>query len=331
MKLRIGVLGAGHLGKIHMKCIRELPDQYELVGFFDPSIKSAKEASAQFELMPFHSMQSLIDSVDVVDIVTPTASHFECAATAIRNFKHVFIEKPVTTNLEEAKVLIKLANEAGIKAQVGHVERFNPAFKAVQQYFHNPKFIETHRLSQFNPRGTDVSVVLDLMIHDIDIVLAVTKANVRKVSASGVAVLSDTPDIANARLELDNGCVANLTASRISLKSMRKSRFFQKDAYISVDFLNKESEVVRMREVEGEVDPFSVTIDLGEKGKKEIIFDKPAISENNAIRDELSAFATAITTDSPTEVSIEQGTRALEVALLILEKMKQSVMLQFEE
>jgi predicted dehydrogenase len=276
-------------------------------------------------------MQSLIDSVDVVDIVTPTASHFECAATAIRNFKHVFIEKPVTTNLEEAKVLIKLANEAGIKAQVGHVERFNPAFKAVQQYFHNPKFIETHRLSQFNPRGTDVSVVLDLMIHDIDIVLAVTKANVRKVSASGVAVLSDTPDIANARLELDNGCVANLTASRISLKSMRKSRFFQKDAYISVDFLNKESEVVRMREVEGEVDPFSVTIDLGEKGKKEIIFDKPAISENNAIRDELSAFATAITTDSPTEVSIEQGTRALEVALLILEKMKQSVMLQFEE
>jgi predicted dehydrogenase len=228
-------------------------------------------------------------------------------------------------------VLIKLANEAGIKAQVGHVERFNPAFKAVQQYFQNPKFIETHRLSQFNPRGTDVSVVLDLMIHDIDIVLAVTKANVRKVSASGVAVLSDTPDIANARLELDNGCVANLTASRISLKSMRKSRFFQRDAYISVDFLNKESEVVRMREVEGEVDPFSVTIDLGDKGKKEIIFDKPTISENNAIRDELSAFATAITTDSPTEVSIEQGTRALEVALLILEKMKQSVMLQLEE
>jgi predicted dehydrogenase len=331
MKLRIGVLGAGHLGKIHMKCIRELPDQYELVGFFDPSIKSAKEASAQFELMPFHSMQSLIDSVDVVDIVTPTASHFECAAAAIRNFKHVFIEKPVTTNLEEAKILIKLANEAGIKAQVGHVERFNPAFKAVQQYFQNPKFIETHRLAQFNPRGTDVSVVLDLMIHDIDIVLAVTKANVRKVSASGVAVLSDTPDIANARLELDNGCVANLTASRISLKSMRKSRFFQRDAYISVDFLNKESEVVRMREVEGEVDPFSVTIDLGEKGKKEIIFDKPAISENNAIRDELSAFAAAITTDSPTEVSIEQGTRALEVALLILEKMKQSVMLQLED
>jgi predicted dehydrogenase len=276
-------------------------------------------------------MQSLIDSCDVVDIVTPTISHFECAATAIRNFKHVFIEKPVTTTLEEAKVLIKLANEAGIKAQVGHVERFNPAFKAVQSYFQNPKFIETHRLSQFNPRGTDVSVVLDLMIHDIDIVLAVTKANVRKVSASGVAVLSDTPDIANARLELDNGCVANLTASRISLKSMRKSRFFQRDAYISVDFLNKESEIVRMKEVEGEADPFAVTIDLGERGKKEIIFDKPTISENNAIRDELSAFATAITTDSPTEVSLEQGTRALEVALLVLEKMKQSVMLQLEE
>jgi predicted dehydrogenase len=331
MKLKIGVLGAGHLGKIHMKCIRELSDQYELVGFFDPDIQKAKEAAAQFELMPFHSIDSLLDSVDVVDIVTPTIYHFDCAAAAIRKFKHIFIEKPVTHTLDEAKALIKLANEAGIKAQVGHVERFNPAFTAVRQHLTQPKFIETHRLAQFNPRGTDVSVVLDLMIHDIDIVLAVTKANVRKVSASGVAVLSDTPDIANARLELDNGCVANLTASRISLKSMRKSRFFQRDAYISVDFLAKESEIVRMKEVHGEPDPFSVTIDLGEKGKKEILFDKPTIEANNAIKDELASFANAINGLAPLEVTLEQGTRALEVALLILEKMKQASLLQVDE
>ncbi|MFZ4785293.1 MAG: Gfo/Idh/MocA family protein [Flavobacteriales bacterium] len=331
MKLRIGVLGAGHLGKIHMKCIRELPEKYELVGFFDPSIQQAKAAAAEFELMPFHSMESLIESVDVVDIVTPTIHHFDCASAAIRKFKHIFIEKPVTQTLEEAKALIKLAGEAGIKAQVGHVERFNPAFRAVASHIHQPKFIETHRLAQFNPRGTDVSVVLDLMIHDIDIVLAVTKANVRKISASGVAVLSDTPDIANARLELDNGCVANLTASRISLKSMRKSRFFQRDAYISVDFLQKESEIVKMKEVIGDPDPFSVTIDLGEKGKKELFFDKPTVEAGNAIRDELESFADAIFNETPTEVSLEQGTKALDVALQILEKMKQSVILQHED
>lgn len=331
MKLKIGVLGAGHLGKIHMKCIRELSEEFELVGFFDPNIQNAKEAAAQFDLMPFHSMESLIDSVDVVDIVTPTLHHFDCASASIRKFKHIFIEKPVTTTVEEAKALIKLANEAGIRAQVGHVERFNPAFQSAKNQFHHPKFIETHRLAQFNPRGTDVSVVLDLMIHDIDIVLAVTNANVRKVSASGVAVLSDTPDIANARLELDNGCVANLTASRISLKAMRKSRFFQKDAYISVDFLTKEAEIVRLREVEGDPDPFAITIDLGDKGKKEIIFDKPAVENTNAIKDELKSFYYSIIEDTPSEVTLEQGTRALEVALMILEKMKQSVILQQED
>lgn len=331
MKLKVGVLGAGHLGKIHMKCIRELPEVYELVGFFDPDIQKAKEAAAQFELMPFHSIDSLIDSVDVVDIVTPTLYHYDCAVAAIKKFRHIFIEKPVTTTLEEAKGLIKLAGEAGIKAQVGHVERYNPAFTAARGHLNHPKFIETHRLAQFNPRGTDVSVVLDLMIHDIDIVLAVTKANVRKVSASGVSVLSDTPDIANARLELDNGCVANLTASRISLKAMRKSRFFQKDAYISVDFLAKEAEIVRMREVEGEADPFSLTIDLGEKGKKEILFDKPQVEANNAIKDELNAFALSIINDTPPEIPLEHGTKALEVALIILEKMRQSAILQLDE
>lgn len=330
--LKIGVLGAGHLGKIHMKCIRELPDIYELVGFYDPNINNAKSAAEQFGLMPFHSMESLLDAVDVVDIVTPTTQHFECASAAIKRLKHVFIEKPVTTTIEEARILIKLAKEAGIKAQVGHVERFNPAFIAAQSFLHQPKFIETHRLAQFNPRGTDVSVVLDLMIHDIDIILSVTKANARRISASGVSVLSDTPDIANARIELDNGCVANLTASRISLKAMRKSRFFQKDAYIAVDFLTKEAEIVRMKEVIGEPDPFSLNIDLGPgKGMKEIIFDKPDIPETNAIRDELASLATCIHEDKFPVVSLEDGTRALDVALQVLEKMSQHVLLQEDE
>jgi len=289
-RLKIGVLGAGHLGRIHMKCILELPEVYELVGFFDPGIENAKKAAAEYNLMPFHSMESLVEAVDVVDIVTPTTQHYACASFCMRRQKHVFIEKPVTTTIDEARALIKLSEEAGVKVQVGHVERFNPAFRAAEPFLASPKFIETHRLAQFNPRGTDVSVrgtdvsvVLDLMIHDIDVILSVTKANVRKISASGVAVLSDTPDIANARIELDNGCVANLTASRISLKAMRKSRFFQKDAYISVDFLTKESEIVRMKEVIGEPDPFSVTIDLGgDKGIKEILFEKPTIEPTNA-------------------------------------------------
>jgi predicted dehydrogenase len=331
-KLRIGVLGAGHLGKIHMRCIQELPELYELAGFFDPSVENARAASEQFGVMPFHSMDSLLDAVDVVDIVTPTTSHFDCASAAIKKLKHVFIEKPVTNTVDEARILIKLAKEAGIKAQVGHVERFNPAFKAAEPFLNQPRFIETHRLAQFNPRGTDVSVVLDLMIHDIDIVLSVTGANARRISASGVSVLSDTPDIANARIELDNGCVANLTASRISLKNMRKSRFFQKDAYISVDFLTKEAEIVRMKEVIGEPDPFSVTIDLGHgKGKKEILFEKPQIPESNAIRDELSSLADCIHNDKFTKVSLLDGTRALEVAMQVLEKMSQHILLQDPE
>lgn len=326
--LRIGVLGAGHLGKIHMKCIRELPGLYELVTFHDPDIARAREASEQFGIEPSHSIAHLCDQVDVVDIVTPTIHHFACASAAIRQFRHVFIEKPVTATVEEARALIKLANEANVLAQVGHVERFNPAFVAARPYFDQPRFIETHRLAPFNPRGTDVSVVLDLMIHDIDIVLAVTRANVRRISASGVAVLSETPDIANARLELDNGCVANLTASRISLKAMRKSRFFQRDAYIAVDFLSREAEIVRMRQVTGSPDPFSLTIDLGDKGQKEILFDKPAIPEGNAIRDELAAFAHSIREGIPPVVTLEEGARALDVAMQVLEKMNQSVLLQ---
>ncbi len=322
--LKIGVLGAGHLGKIHIRCIKELASVYNLVGFYDPDVSKHRAVSEEFGIRAFDSIEALISEVDVVDIVTPTLSHFECASAALRASKHVFIEKPITNTIDEARVLMGLSEEANVKVQVGHVERFNPAYVAAREAINKPQFIEAHRLAEFNPRGTDVSVVLDLMIHDIDIILSATGANVKKVSASGVAVVSETPDIANARLEFDNGCVANLTASRISLKNMRKVRFFQRDAYIAVDFLKRSSEIVRMRSVEGEPDPFAVTIDLGEgKGQKEILFEKPEVSGSNAIRDELASLAEAIAKNETPEVSVRDGLRALEVAHLILAQIQQ--------
>jgi len=319
---KIGVIGAGHLGKIHIRLLKEI-EGFQLVGFHDLDKENAKAVSEEFGLDFYNNYEELLDKVDAIDIVTPTISHFDCAVSALKKGKHIFIEKPVTNTLEEAEQLIKLVNEAEVKAQVGHVERFNPAFLASKDSISNPMFIETHRLAQFNPRGTDVPVVLDLMIHDLDIVLSLVKANIKKVSASGVAVVSDTPDIANARIEFDNGCVANLTASRISMKNMRKSRFFQRDAYISVDFLEKTAEIVKMKQVEGTPDPLAVTIDLGEgKGTKEIYFDKPKITQNNAIKDELSCFLKSISENTTPPVTLEDGFRALQAAHMILEKMK---------
>ncbi len=322
--LKIGVLGAGHLGKIHIKCIKEI-NTYDLVGFYDPDDENSAKVEKDFQIKRYDKIEDLIKAVDVVDIVTPTVSHFECAALALRNFKHVFIEKPVVTSPKEARQLIDLAAEAGVKVQVGHVERFNPAFTAAQPFLEQPVFIETHRLALFNPRGTDVPVILDLMIHDIDIVLSVVKSNIKKIHASGVAVVSDTPDIANARLEFDNGCVANLTASRISMKNMRKSRFFQRDAYISVDFLEKKAEILKLKNLEKdeEVDPLAMVIDLGEgKGSKQIIFDKPEIKQINAIKTELETFASAIQNNTSPTVTIEDGYAALDVAYKIMEKME---------
>jgi len=288
--IKIGVLGAGHLGKIHIRLLKEI-ENFEFVGFYDPDEENSKKVAAEYNTKAFSSITELLDSIDAVDIVTPTISHFDCAVDAIKKGKHVFIEKPVTNSIEEAEELIKLAHEAGFKIQVGHVERFNPAFLVSKDKINNPMFIETHRLAQFNPRGTDVPVVLDLMIHDLDIVLSIVKSNVSKISAGGVAVVSDTPDIANARIEFDNGCVANLTASRISMKNMRKSRFFQKDAYISVNFLDKQTEIVKMKDVTGNPDPLAIVYDLGQKkGKKEIIFEKPKIEDTNAIKEELTSF-----------------------------------------
>jgi predicted dehydrogenase len=328
--LKIGVIGAGHLGKIHIKLILELKEKFDLVGFYDTDDENAKKVASDFGIKRFDSMDDLISMVDCLDIVTPTLSHYECASKAIRSSKHVFIEKPVTQTVDEAKSLLSLSNEAGVKVQVGHVERFNPAFVEARKYLDQPMFIETHRLAQFNPRGTDVPVVLDLMIHDLDIILSVVQSNVKNISASGVSVVSDTPDITNARIEFDNGCVANLTASRISMKNMRKSRFFQKDAYISVNFLTKEAEIVRMQDIDGEADPFDIVFEVGNgKPSKKILFDKPEIGEVNAIKEELVDFHRAISTDSEPIVSLDSGYRALQVAHLILEQIDQVSTVQF--
>ncbi|MCB0819211.1 MAG: Gfo/Idh/MocA family oxidoreductase [Bacteroidetes bacterium] len=319
--LSIGVVGTGHLGKIHLKLLLET-DRYHVAGFFDESPEVASAVEAETGCKAYPSFEELLEHVDAVDIVTPTLFHHYYASKALRASKHVFIEKPISATVDEGRELERLAHEAGKKVQIGHVERFNPAFIAAEPYFSNPMFIETHRLAQFNPRGTDVSVVLDLMIHDIDIVLHTIKSPVRKISASGVAVVSETPDIANARIEFDNGCVANLTASRLSMKNMRKTRIFQRDAYISIDFLDKEVEVIRMRAIEGEPDPLAITIELGNnKGVKQILLDKPEISPGNAIKSELESFADAIMLNKNPVVTASDGLQALDVAYRIIEKL----------
>ena len=315
--LKIGVLGAGHLGKIHLRLLQQ-SEKYELVGFYDENAEYAERVAGEFGYQRFDTIAKLIHAVDVVDIVTPTLSHWKCAKVAIKSGKHVFIEKPISNTIEEAREIMALAAEHGVKGQVGHVERFNPAFMATRSMIENPMFIETHRLAEFNPRGTDVPVVLDLMIHDIDVILSVVKSDVKHVSASGVSVISDTPDIANARIEFENGCVANLTASRISLKNMRKSRFFQKDAYISVDFLEKKCEVVKMKDAPEVPGDFDMILQNAEGVKKQIYFANPQVSQNNAILDELETFADAIENDTEPIVTLADGTKALEVAYQII-------------
>ncbi|WP_340073554.1 Gfo/Idh/MocA family oxidoreductase [Leptobacterium sp. I13] len=316
--LKIGVLGAGHLGKIHLRLLQQ-SEKYELVGFYDPDEKNAQKIGKEFKYHSFTSIDELIEAVDVVDIVTPTLSHYDCAEKAIKKERHVFIEKPIANTLAEAEKIIRLAKEHNVKGQVGHVERFNPAFVAVKDTVENPMFIEAHRLAEFNPRGTDVPVVLDLMIHDLDIILSIVHSEVKNVNASGVSVISNSPDIANARIEFENGCVANLTASRISLKNMRKSRFFQKDAYISVDFLEKKVEVVKMKDAPKKPDEFALVLQNAEGKKKQIYFENPKIEPNNAILDELESFANAINTNTTPIVTLNQAAAALKLAHQIID------------
>ena len=322
--LKIGVLGAGHLGKIHVNCIKQI-EKYNLVGFFDPNVETAKQVEAETETKSFDSIDSLIDAVDVVDIVTPTVRHFECASKALQKRKHVFIEKPIVATPDEANALKKLANEAGVKVQVGHVERFNPAFIAAEPFIGEPLFIEAHRLAQFNPRGTDVPVVLDLMVHDLDILLTIVKSPIAHISASGVSIVSPTPDITNVRIEFENGTVANLTASRLSMKYMRKTRIFQKDAYISVDFLDKKTEIFRIHDTVDATNPLSTTLTLADGSERQITFEMPEIHPINAIKTELESFYDAIVHNTTPTVSIDDGINVLKLAYRILDGVNESI------
>lgn len=315
--LRIAVFGVGHLGKFHLNNWMDIPG-ITLVGFFDPDDKNASSVEEKYQLKRFTDPVELMEQCDAVDIVAPTVFHFNLCEMALKKGKHVFVEKPLANTMEEARQLVKLAKESNVKFQVGHVERFNPAFIALGQHQLNPMFIEVHRLAQFNPRGTDVSVILDLMIHDIDIILHLVKSNVSYISANGVAVMSDTPDIANVRIEFDNGCVANLTSSRISMKKMRKTRLFQKDAYIGIDFLEKKAEIIKI-DAPGEKSVFTFDIETNH-GKKTIAIANPVVEDGNAILMELTAFKDAIINNEETPVSIIDGFRAMEVAHQILDK-----------
>lgn len=315
MKLKIGVFGAGHLGKIHLKCI-QASEAFALVGFYDPDKNNRAKVVETFNIKAFDSPEDLMDAVDIVDIVTPTTSHFSLAKKAALKNKHIFIEKPLTHTVSEAKTLMNLVQKQGIKVQIGHVERFNPAFLSLGDTAVSPMFVEAHRLATFNPRGTDVSVVLDLMIHDIDLILHLVKSEVKTIHASGVAVVSETPDIANARIAFKNGCVANLTASRLSLKQMRKVRLFQRDAYISLDFLDKNAQIIRLLDTHtegGNAMPLETSM-----GTKWIEINMPEPQSVNAIQMELETFANSIVENKTPRVTIEDGYKALKIAHQII-------------
>ncbi len=318
--LKIGVFGAGHLGKIHIRQWKEI-ENITLVGFFDPDDSQANATISEFNIKRFVNIDELITECDALDIVSTTTTHYEIAKKCLLAGKHLFIEKPLAHTLEEGKELVKLVKEANVKCQIGHVERYNPAFLALADLNIRPMFIEAHRLAQFNPRGTDVSVILDLMIHDIDIVMSLVKSPVKRISASGVSVLSETADIANARIEFDNGCVANLTSSRISLKRMRKMRLFQRDAYIGIDFLEKKTEIIKMKENDAPQELLDIPISLGNGEQKIISVQLPEISEINAIKTELSEFTSSILQNKPERVSVYDGYQAMDVAHQILKKM----------
>lgn len=320
--LKIGIFGVGHLGKFHLNNWKEISD-VEILGFYDPNDDAAAEVSEKYQLPRFLDPDALIDASDAIDVITPTNYHFDVCEKAIKKGKHVFVEKPLAHTMDEARQLVKLTAESGVKVQVGHVERFNPAFLALKDVQLQPMFIEVHRLAQFNPRGTEVSVILDLMIHDIDIILSIVKSDVKSISASGVGVMTETPDIANVRMEFHNGCVANLTSSRISMKKMRKMRIFQKDAYIGVDFLNKKTEIIKLKEPR-DSNVFAFDIETP-TGKKTIAVANPAVPEVNAIKKELEEFADAIRNNTRTIVSEMDGLMAMDVAHKILSKIGHNV------
>lgn len=327
--LKVGIFGVGHLGKYHLANWQQI-SEVELVGFYDPSDVMAQEVSERFQLARFLDADTLMNAVDAVDIVAPTNFHFDLCKRAIRKGKHVFVEKPLAHTMEQGRELLKLIRESNVKMQVGHVERFNPAYLAIEGLNLNPMFIEVHRLAQFNPRGTEVSVILDLMIHDIDIILSLVKSEVKSIAANGVSVMTETPDIANVRIEFHNGCVANLTSSRISMKKMRKMRLFQKDAYIGVDFLDKKTEIIRLK-TPADINSFTFDVETPGGGTKTIAVATPVVPDVNAIKLELEKFRDAIVNNTPTVVSGMDGYRAMDVAHQILQKIKNNSISAFSQ
>lgn len=324
-KLKVGVIGTGHLGRLHTKLLREV-DNTEFIGIYDIDPEKAKAVADEFGVNTFENLDELLGAADAVSIVATTSAHYDLVKKAFEKNVHVFVEKPITVTIPEAEELVKISAEKKLTLQVGHIERFNPALVSLEKYNLNPMFIQTDRLAQFNPRGTDVAVVLDLMIHDIDIILSLVNSDVKSVSASGVAVVSDTIDIANARLEFENGAVANVTASRISQKKMRKMRMFQKDTYISLDFITGVSEVYRLvspRDMNGGSFITFGEMGVGEK-KKFVIYEQPEVREINALKHELKLFTDAVRFHQAPVVSGLDGLKALKVADIIIRKIEES-------
>ena len=317
--IKVGVIGAGHLGKIHLNILSN--SNFNLIGFHDTDVENSEKLASEKGYVFFKEIDSLINLIDAAVIVSPTTTHFEIAKKCIKKGKHIFVEKPLTTNSEEARIINKLAKEENIIGQVGFVERYNQAFISCREFIDKPKFIESHRLSDFNPRGTDVSVIMDLMIHDIDIILNINQSKVKKIDASGVSIISSTPDIANARIEFENGCIANLTSSRISLKKMRKTRIFQDNAYISINFLEKDFQVVKIRDKHTNDNENSLVIKNNLGQEKVIFFENPEINEINSIEAELKDFFNSIKNKSKSKVSLNDGLMALEVAEEIMSQL----------
>lgn len=317
--IKVGVIGAGHLGKIHLNILSN--SNFNLIGFHDTDVENSEKLASEKGYVFFKEIDSLINLIDAVVIVSPTTTHFEIAKKCIKKGKHIFVEKPLTTNSVEARIINKLAKEGNIIGQVGFVERYNQAFISCKEFIDKPKFIESHRLSDFNPRGTDVSVIMDLMIHDIDIILNINQSKVKKIDASGVSIISSTPDIANARIEFENGCIANLTSSRISLKKMRKTRIFQDNAYISINFLEKDFQVVKIRDKHTNDNENSLVIKNNLGQEKVIFFENPEINEINSIEAELKDFFNSIKNKSKSKVSLNDGLMALEVAEEIMSQL----------
>jgi len=324
-KLKIGVIGTGHLGNFHIKLLKEILG-CELIGIFDKDFSRAEDTSIRNDVKNISKIESLLNSVDAVSIVATTSAHYEIAKICLEAGKHVMVEKPITSEIWQAEELVKIADEKKLKLQVGHIERFNPALLSLDQYKLEPMFIQSDRLAQFNPRGIDVAVIHDLMIHDIDIILSLVKSKVKDVQASGIAVVSDKIDIANARLEFENGAVANVTASRISQKKMRKMRMFQKDAYITLDFTSGSSEIYRLVSP-ADYDPTSSisfgTMGIGDK-QKAVVYEQPEQKEINALKYELELFIDAVMNDKNPVVDGKDGLNALVVAEKIIKKIQDS-------